>query len=143
MSKKKAKYLRIKLPLLAPLSLFLNDLELPAAHSRARTWFLREIAQSVQDYEHSRMDIISRYGEKDEAGKLIIVDNKFRITADQQKQFDKEMNELVSEELVIKVDATNEVNIQRVKYALETVEKKLSGTEAVQYDEYCTAFESI
>ena len=85
-----------------------KDFKAKLAWSIAR--LLRAAEAEMQSFNETRMNLIKKYGEKDENGELVVDDKgNCKIAPDSAEQFSKELNELVESEIEINA---NKINIE-------------------------------
>lgn len=86
----------------------LSQTELKAKLSWAVTKLLKAADKEMQDFNEARMNLIQKYGEKDENGELITDENKnCKIPEAGLQKFSAELNELVETEIEINVNPLN------------------------------------
>lgn len=86
----------------------LSQTELKAKLSWAVTKLLKAADKEMQDFNEARMNLIQKYGEKDENGELITDENKnCKIPEAGLQEFSAELNELVETEIEINVNPLN------------------------------------
>ena len=69
---------------------------------------LKAADKEVQDFNEARMNLIKKYGEKNEAGDLITDENdNCKISQENTAQFSAELNELI--------DSTVEISVNKIK----------------------------
>lgn len=124
---------------------FIMSLELTAKKSRLRTRFIKLITERLKEIEEEKMNFINKYGEKNENGELKTKeeDGQQMYIIKDIDNFNKEMNELMNEELII--DETNErkdilLNLQDI---ILNTDKTFSGQDALIYDRWCEIVEEI
>lgn len=86
----------------------LSQTELKAKLSWSVTKLLKAADKEMQDFNEARMNLIQKYGEKDENGELITDENKnCKIPEAGLQEFSAELNELVETEIEINVNPLN------------------------------------
>lgn len=86
----------------------LSQTELKAKLSWSVTKLLKAADKEMQDFNEARMNLIQKYGEKDENGELITDENKnCKIPEAGLQEFSTELNELVETEIEINVNPLN------------------------------------
>ena len=86
-----------------------KDFKAKLAWSIAR--LLKAAEVEIQSFNDTRMNLIKKYGEKDENGELITDDKgNCKIENDSMNEFTKELNELI--------EATVEINANKIKMEL-------------------------
>ena len=66
-----------------------------------------------------------------------------QYTIEKQESFTKELTEYLAEEFVIDVTPANTDMVHTVKDIVLKTNKEFSGQEAIEYNEWCTAFEEM
>ena len=90
-----------------------KDFKAKLAWSIAR--LLKAAEAEIQSFNETRMNLIKKYGEKDENGELVTDEQKnCKIEPDKIEEFSNELNELV--------DAEVEINAHKIK--IESLEDK-------------------
>lgn len=79
----------------------LNTAELPFKTALSLARDIKNIDEVLQIYENKRKELINKYGEKDENGKLIIKDDNVKLT--DQAAFANEFNTLAMEDVDIEI----------------------------------------
>ncbi len=80
----------------------LSQKELKARLALSIARLLKEAEREIQNFNEVRMNLIKKYGEKDENGELITDDNgNCKIVPDGVEIFSKELNEAISTEIEI------------------------------------------
>lgn len=80
----------------------LSQKELKARLALSIARLLKEAEREIQNFNEVRMNLIKKYGEKDENGELITDDNgNCKIVPDGVEVFSKELNEAISTEIEI------------------------------------------
>ena len=86
----------------------LSQTELKAKLSWSVTKLLKAADKEMQDFNEARMNLIRKYGEKDENGELIMDQNKnCKIPEAGLQEFSAELNELMETEIEINVNPLN------------------------------------
>lgn len=132
---------------------FLNGLMLHGSKSRERTKFLKIINDRVLATEQERIKLASKHAKRNKHNEILYVGADGKETTnnttggsfviENQEDFKKDLLSYLEEEFVIEISPTNNVTIYTVKELLLKCDKEFSGQEAVQYNEWCEAFENI
>lgn len=86
----------------------LSQQELKARLALQIARMLKEAEREIQNFNEIRMNLIKKYGEKDESGEIITDDNgNCKIIPESVTVFSKELNELVEMEV--------EINANKIK----------------------------
>lgn len=86
----------------------LSQKELKARLALQIARMLKEAEREIQNFNEIRMNLIKKYGEKDESGEIITDDNgNCKIIPESVTVFSKELNELVEMEV--------EINANKIK----------------------------
>jgi len=128
-------------------------LKLHGNESRSRTRFIKIISDRVKELDEERIRIAKEYSKNDK-GEIEYITKDGKKTTDgkvQNASFDikdidsfmKEWEEYLNEDYIIDVTSANNDIINGVKSILLNTNEEFEGREAVRYDEWCEAFESI
>ena len=120
---------------------FLVNEKLSGKTSRMRTRFVNLLNERLKEIEEFRLEIVEKYAEKDDEGKPITNDNKYKIV--DMEAFNKDYDELMNEEFIIDETHSKKDMLLSVKRILESTEMEFSGQEAFLYDKWCEAFENL
>lgn len=106
----------------------LSKMELKAKLAWQVARLLKAAEKEIQEFNETRMNVITKYGEKDENDQLITDDeNNCKIQKDHVADFTNEINELVKSEV--------EINANKIKIdALEDLE--FTPSEMTQLEPY-------
>lgn len=132
--------------LIKPFTEFLLSLELPFRQSRMRSKLVKLARVQLQEIEESRMELVEKYGEKDENGELIKEPNKdgsMFIPIQDTDGFNKDFMVIMQEDWIIDESESNKDMLLAVKDSILNYEGKLSGEQAMQFDVYADAFENL
>ncbi|GAX46760.1 DUF1617 family protein [Pseudolactococcus reticulitermitis] len=126
--------LTIKNKELASVINFLSDLELAPKSSRIRSKLVTKFMSKHDEYAEDEQSIFDVYGERDDNGELIKVDEtSYKIAPDKLQECLAEHNKLVDEEVKINLDELKD-NVKYLVGKLEKLDIKLSGQDASTYD---------
>lgn len=146
---------------MAPLFEFLAGLQLAGKESRERTRFNAMLIDAIKELEKERLELVDKYSEldPDTGEKKKAVDNgieHFVIPEDQKEEFNREIQELYSEDFVIDSLEGNKSKLQAVRDILLNTSYKFGPgeqdgasvraakiREAANYEVWCNAFEAI
>lgn len=125
---------------------FLMDEPLSGKESRMRTRFCKLLAERIKQMQDEKMEIIKRYGRKNEDGSIATKTDKngkeiYDIT--DVSSFNKEYKELMLEECVIDETEERELMLTTVRNVVLNTKKVFSNETALQYDRLCETFENI
>ena len=113
---------------------FLEKLELTPKASRVRTKLNKLLGSKVEELYKDEMDLLERFGKKDEAGKLIQSDGAYSLIEDTALNYHQEKAELLSEIIHIEVRELRD-KLPVLIDELENSEEKLSGQQAEIFDD--------
>ena len=131
---------RIENRYLKPSIDLLFNLSLRGKQSRHRTRFIKLLNERFVQVEEERKQLAEEFAEKDEDGKPIVEDDRYKIVGDNREQFQKEFEELMSEEFVIEGENFKET-LEVVRDILLNCDEYFSGEQAFVYDYLCEQFE--
>lgn len=84
----------------------LSQTEMKAKLAWSVTRLLKAADKEMQEFNETRMNLIKKYGEKDENGELVTDDkNNCKIPEANLAQFSSELNELIDEEIEVNANA--------------------------------------
>ena len=126
--------LQVKNEAIVNLVTFLEKLELTPKASRVRTKLNKLLGFKVEELYKDEMDLLDRFGKKDEEGKLIQSDGAYSLIEDTALNYHKEKAELLSEIIHIEVRELHD-KLPVLIEELESSEEKLSGQQAEIFDE--------
>lgn len=110
---------------------FLFNLELERKESRHRTKFIKQMNERLKEVEQERYEIIKDHANLDEEGNLKTKGDKYDIPS--KDKFDKEINDLYTEKLVIE-GGDNQQMLESISKILKEDESKLKGAKAAVRD---------
>ena len=131
---------RIENRYLKPSIDLLFNLSLRGKQSRHRTRFIKLLNERFVQVEEERKQLAEEFAEKDEDGKPIVENDRYKIVGDNREQFQKEFEELMSEEFVIEGENFKET-LEVVRDILLNCDEYFSGEQAFVYDYLCEQFE--
>lgn len=117
------------------------DGDLPFSRSRRRKMFTDIIMEKLRGREASRMELINKFGKKDDKGKLLLDGNKYQL--DKPEEFNKEFLTLYNEEIVIDLPPSLDESIKLVKDIIVTTDIVVKDSEIELVEEIIKAFEAI
>lgn len=126
--------LQVKNEAIVNLVTFLEKLELTPKASRVRTKLNKLLGSKVEELYKDEMDLLDRFGKKDEAGKLIQREGAYSLIEDTALNYHQEKAELLSEIIHIEVRELHE-KLPVLIEELENSEEKLSGQQAEIFDD--------
>ncbi|MDX5474127.1 MAG: DUF1617 family protein, partial [Bacillaceae bacterium] len=103
--------------------------------------FIKILDEREKEISQFRNEIVQKYGKKDKNGDLVIEDNQYIL--EDPVTFNKEMNELMSEEFIIDETESNKELLTHIRTILESSKQTFKGTDAFLYDQWCEAFENM
>ena len=121
--------LRIRNEELVDVITFLESFELQPKVSRVRTKLVRLIRQTIDELYKDEVELLERFGKKDESGNLIQDNGNFSLLPETAAEYHKEKADLLNEETHIDVVELHD-KLPLLIGGLEESEVKLSGKEA-------------
>ncbi|EAC4489587.1 DUF1617 family protein [Listeria monocytogenes] len=121
--------LRIRNEELVDVITFLESFELQPKVSRVRTKLVRFIRQKIDELYKDEVELLERFGKKDESGNLIQDNGNFSLLPETAAEYHKEKADLLNEETHIDVVELHD-KLPLLIGGLEESEVKLSGKEA-------------
>lgn len=121
--------LRIRNEELVDVITFLESFELQPKVSRVRTKLVRLIRQKIDELYKDEVELLERFGKKDESGNLIQDNGNFSLLPETAAEYHKEKADLLNEETHIDVVELHD-KLPLLIGGLEESEVKLSGKEA-------------
>lgn len=121
--------LRIRNEELVDVITFLESFELQPKVSRVRTKLVRVIRQKIDELYKDEVELLERFGKKDESGNLIQDNGNFSLLPETAAEYHKEKADLLNEETHIDVVELHD-KLPLLIGGLEESEVKLSGKEA-------------
>ena len=131
---------RIENRYLKPSIDLLFNLSLRGKQSRHRTRFIKLLNERLVQVEEERKQLAEEFAEKDEDGKPIVEDDRYKIVGENRGQFQKEFEGLMSEDFVIEGENFQET-LEVVRDILLNCDEYFSGEQAFVYDYLCEQFE--
>lgn len=116
------------------------DGDLPFSRSRRRKIFTDILMQKLKAREEARLELIKKFGKKDDKGELLLKDNQYSI--ENIEEFQKEFITLYSEEFIIDVTPSIEESIKIVKDIVEKTDIVVKDNEVEQVEEIIEAFKN-
>ena len=146
------KILTLKNEEVLALSTWLGGKFLHGAKSRYRTRFLKLLAPRLDEMEKTRIEMLEEIAEKDDKGKPIVIDGRYKMSEAKNKKFSEEWLKYAKEEFVIDRLPSNNKEINAIKDILLNTDDEFSdaldqrggfknGLSATMYDNLCIAFE--
>lgn len=124
------------------ISNFLQNLPLKNKASRARTLLISKLSEKLQEYVTFQKELLDKFAEKDEAGKLIQdSEGNYHWQASKVQEANEAMNELGFDEVFINLDEYRP-NIENLTVALAELDIELSGQDALIYNELMNQLEA-
>lgn len=128
---------------------FLMELKLRGRESRMRTRLVKQLQTYYSDLVlEEQQQLIEEHGERDDKGELIArpMELEDGTTASEYSikdvaTFNKEVNELFSEEYIIEITEENRLMLETVSEAVFDYDEEINGLKALQYDRICEIFE--
>ncbi len=121
--------LRIRNEELVDVITFLESFELQPKVSRVRTKLVRLIRQKIDELYKDEVELLERFGKKDESGNLIQNNGNFSLLPETAAEYHKEKADLLNEGTHIDVVELHD-KLPLLIGGLEESEVKLSGKEA-------------
>ncbi|MED1863222.1 hypothetical protein P4V41_07120 [Fictibacillus nanhaiensis] len=141
--------MRIPNHLVQPFADFLLSLELPFRQSRLRSKLVKQARAHLQELHEYKQELIEKYGDKDENGKLVTIPNdegtvQIKVTnMDNVDSYNREYSSLMQEDWIIDESESNKDMLTTVREIILNYEGTISGEEAMQFDVYADAFENL
>lgn len=114
---------------LVAVSQFLKNAELTPKVSRVRTKLRKCIQSKIDELYKDEIELVEKYGERDDEGELIEKDGSFSLVAKTAIEYHQEKNILLEEEVNINVDELTS-KLSLLLEAFDNSETKVSGSEA-------------
>ncbi|EHU8535426.1 DUF1617 family protein [Enterococcus faecalis] len=121
--------LKIKNEELVDVITFLEGFELQPKVSRVRTKLVKLIRVKIDELYKDEVDLLQRFGKKDEEGNLIQDNGSFSLLAETAAEYHKEKSDLLKEDSVIDVAELHD-KLPLLISGLEDSEVMVSGKEA-------------
>ena len=121
--------LRIRNEELVDVITFLEGFELQPKVSRVRTKLGKLIRQKIDELYKDEVDLLQRFGKKDEEGNLIQDNGNFSLLPETAAEYHKEKADLLNEDSVIDVAELHD-KLPLLIGGLEDSEVKVSGKDA-------------
>ncbi|SEA54143.1 Protein of unknown function [Thalassobacillus cyri] len=118
----------------------LFHLSLKGKQSRHRTTFIKKLTERLHEVEGQRNDLAKEHSFLDEEGNPKMLDNGKRYDIKDMEAFQKDVQELYEEELVLE-GGDNQRMLTTVKEVLLNSDESYSGKKALTYDYLCEQFE--
>ncbi|WP_277631316.1 DUF1617 family protein [Atopococcus tabaci] len=138
------KTIKLKNNEVVPVFNFLQEVELVGQASRGRTKFNKRLEEKNKEFNEDLTEIRKDYFEVDEAGELVLKDNKFQpkedMTDEQMKELKDRVKELEEEEVEVSF-AEYSKKYEALFEALDKLDVPLKGQDAFAYDQLMTAYE--
>ncbi|HFP8275606.1 TPA: DUF1617 family protein [Enterococcus faecium] len=112
---------------------FLKDFDLPPKISRVRTKLAKLIQVKVDELYQDEVDLLQKYGKKDEHGNLVQHDGAFSLIPETATEYHKEKADLLNEETHINVDELQD-KLPLLVAGFENSEVTISGKDAEMLD---------
>lgn len=121
--------LKIKNEELVDVITFLEGFELQPKVSRVRTKLVKLIREKIDELYKDEVELLQRFGKKDEDGNLIQDNGNFSLLAETATEYHKEKADLLNEDSVIDVAELHD-RLPLLIGGLEDSEVTVSGKEA-------------
>ena len=121
--------LRIRNEELVDVITFLEGFELQPKVSRVRTKLGKLIRQKIDELYKDEVDLLQRFGKKDEEGNLVQDNGNFSLLPETAAEYHKEKADLLNEDSVIDVAELHD-KLPLLIGGLEDSEVKVSGKDA-------------
>ncbi|HAC1836868.1 TPA_asm: DUF1617 family protein [Listeria monocytogenes] len=121
--------LRIRNEELVDVITFLEEFELQPKVSRVRTKLGKLIRQKIDELYKDEVDLLQRFGKKDEEGNLIQDNGNFSLLPETAAEYHKEKADLLNEDSVIDVAELHD-KLPLLIGGLEDSEVTVSGKDA-------------
>lgn len=108
---------------------FLEIVELKPKASRVRSKLNRLLGAKVEQLYQDEMDLLNRFGRKDENGKLLVIDNNYELVEETALAYHQEKANLMEEEILINIDELKD-KVSVLIQDLEDSEETYSGIKA-------------
>lgn len=126
------------------LVMFLHDLKLRGKHSRMRTRFIKTLQVQLKQTKEEHKEMLLQHSNLDKDGNPLIVEDKnghHVYDVKDLQAFNKDYNELMTEDFIIEVTEENKEMIESVKNSVCECDKEFSGDEAFLFERYCEIVE--
>lgn len=78
---------------------------------------LKQVENEMNSFNTTRMDLIKKYGEKDENGELIVYDdNNYRVSQESVQEFNDEFNELIASTIELNANKINFEDLEELDF---------------------------
>lgn len=130
---------------------YLFWLELENKQSWSRTKFVnKHLLESAKQLAELKKEVAEKNTKKDKDGKPVYLKDKKEVSEpvegsvyaiEDMKKFEKEMLELLNDELIIDITPANSGLIADVRESIMQDKTKYKGIDAARYAEYCESLE--
>lgn len=115
--------------------------DLPFQRSRRRKIFIDAVLPKMKARDEARMDIIKKYGKKDDKGELVVEKGNFAI--EDIPAFQKDYEEMMEEDVIIDISPSIEQIIDSIKDIVNTTDITVKNDEVLLIEDIITAFNNI
>ncbi len=129
----------------ADITNLIKDIQLDIAQSSGRRRFIRTLSPNLQDFQADAEDLRKKYCIKDAKGVPVLDDKKYTYTSENRRKFNTDFETLSNNAYNIKVDETNQKDIETVKDILTSIKDKISknGTYNTQEFEVVSVIDEL
>lgn len=119
--------------------------EMPFKDSRIKNRIIDTLIKEYDKYEKNRIDIVTKFADKDESGKFIFVDSIdekgnikkiYSFSDENLESFNKEYEILVNEEVCIDMTPSVQTYFVRLKEFIENSPVKISISESFHVENF-------
>lgn len=133
------------------LASWLSELSLEGKYSRARSRFVKLLADRHTETDNFKKEIIKKYAKKNEDGEPVVENGNYQI--DDKESFSKEIQDLYHDTFTVSLDKNDAMYLKEVvlntdykfgpKENDSEQEKNAKIRQANDYSEWCKSFENI
>ncbi len=116
---------------------------LHGSECRSRNRIVNILNPKLDEFEKNRMELINRFGEKDESGKVKTNPETNSFVLSNEEGFSKEYKEMIDEKIVIDIFPSNREDLKVVKNLVLNTKKDFGYADGEIYDEVCRVLEEI
>jgi hypothetical protein len=143
---------------LIALTRWLNNISLAGQESRERTRFIETVSPHIKEIDEKRIELVKKYANKNDDGTpATVFDSEitnddgtvtrqgehFDVPEEQMENLNKEFEAYLQENFELNIGDGNIAKFNTVKGIVLNTTEKFQGSFAVEYDEWCKAFESV
>lgn len=99
------------------LSKLLNSKDLPVRSSFQLGKLVKLLSDAIKDYTDAKQKLLEKYAERDEAGKLKVENNQYRVPPENILQFNSDLTELLEIDIDLPMDKVK-INLDNIPTGL-------------------------